>query len=328
MPANDSFDSKFLKACGFGKQESEWITQYDCFPVRGGFLSDYQMVGRDAPTSGFCGKHRRYMKCTETSLHDSIGGQDFYHNSVTNCHSYRCHTCWKYGWCVYRANIIESRFATAEKLLGFPIKSVEHVIASVPKRLHKVSPEEMDHEAILACKRSGLGSGMSILHPFRKDQKRRDLYKSFHYHVLGYIDGGYDRCRACIKVGCCWDCDGFEGVTRRAHTQDGWIVSVAKNEAGIVEKRDSIFGTAWYQLEHSGYKVGVKNFHIVLWFGAVAKRKFKTQVKRIRFKCPVCANDLHVGFLPRNCEPIVANRREHGFLKNFTLPHVDDEEVS
>jgi len=338
MVEKDSFDSKFLKAIGFGKQESEWITQYDGFPIRGGFLSDYAIVGRESPTNAQCGKHRQYMKCSETALHEAIDGRDFYHNCVTNCKRYQCHTCWKYGWCVLRANIVESRFFTAEKLLGLDHKLVEHVVVSVPKRLYGLSPQEMVHEAISACKRSGVPSGVAILHPFRKDQKRRDLYKAFHYHVLGYVDGGYDRCRACIKVGCCWTCDGFEGVTRRAHghmneagvyvCDDGWIVKMATNEAGVVEKRDSIFGTAWYQLEHSGYKNGVRNFHIVVWFGVVAKRKFKTEIKRFHFGCAVCKSDLHVAFLPRNCEPIVANRREHGFLKNFTLPHVDEDDKS
>lgn len=168
MVEKDSRDLRFLKAIGFGKEESTWITQYDGFPIRGGFLSDYAMVGRESPTNAYCGKHRGYMKCTETSLHDAIGGQDFYHNSVTNCHSYRCHTCWKYGWCVYRANIVESRFLTAEKLLGLDHKLVEHVCASVPKKLYNLSPQEMVKEAILACKRSGVPSGVTILHPFEK----------------------------------------------------------------------------------------------------------------------------------------------------------------
>ena len=87
------------------------------------------IVGRDPPTNPFCGKHRSYLKCDLTDLHDSIGGQDFYHNNVTNCHSYRCRLCWKYGWCVIRANVIESRFLTAEKVLGLPVKDVEHLSA-------------------------------------------------------------------------------------------------------------------------------------------------------------------------------------------------------
>ena len=323
----NSYDVKFLKAIGFGKQESTWITQYDSFPIRGGgFMCDWAMVGREPPTNGHCGTHRKYMRCGETALHGAIDGRDFYHNVVTNCHSYRCSTCWKYGWCVTRANGAESRFLTAEKLLGLDHKLVEHLVVSVPKKLYGLSHRDLVIEAMLALKRSGVRSGVMINHPFRKDLKRRDLVKSFHWHVLGYVDGGYDRCRACIKVGCCWDCDGFEGVTRNAHKSDGWIVTMARNEVGVVEKRDSIFGTCWYQLEHSGYKVGVKNFQIVEWFGVVAKRKFETEVKPVHFGCPVCKSDLHMAFLPRDCELIVSNRRQRGFMKSFTLSHVGEED--
>jgi hypothetical protein len=327
LSSNPNHAAKFLKAHGFGKDEALWITQYDCFPIRGGFLSPYMIVGRDPPTNPFCGKHRSYLKCDETSLHDSIGGEDFYHNNVTNCHSYRCRLCWKYGWCVIRANVIESRFLTAEKALGLPVKDVEHLSASVPKRLYNLSPQEMAREAILALKRSGVIGGVNILHPFRKDLKRRDLFPSFHYHCLGYLRDSYDRCRNCIKAGHCWECDGFEGVTRRAHKDDGWIVSLAKNEKGVVEKRDSIFGTSWYQCEHSGFKVGVRRFQIVEWWGVVAKRKFKTVLKPIEHRCGVCKSPLKPSYLPFGTEPIIANRGERGFLKNFTLPHVDDDGV-
>ena len=327
MVGKDAYDAKFLKAQGFGKAEDLWITQYDCFPIRGGFLSPYKMVGREPQTSPFCGKHRRYLKCNRTDLHGSIGGRDFYHNNVTNCHSYRCHLCWKYGWCVIRANGVESRFLTAEKVLNRPVDSVEHISCSVPRVLYDSSPRVMIKESILALKRCGVDGGVNILHPFRKDLKRRELFPSFHYHVLGYIEGGYDRCRNCIKtMGACRGCDGFEGRIRRETKESGWVVSMAKNEKGVVEKRKSIFGTAWYQCEHSGYKVDVPNFQILEWWGVVAKRKFKTDLKRTEHKCAVCGNELERSFLPDGVEPIMANRGERGFLKNFTLPHVDDED--
>jgi hypothetical protein len=327
LSSNPNFDAKFLQALGFGKQEGLWITQYDSFPIRGGFLCHHSMVGRDSVTNCFCGKHTGFLKCGESSLHGAVGGRDFYHNRVSNCHLYRCRVCWKYGWCVDRARSIGNRFLTAEQILGLPVSSVEHVSASVPKRLYGLSGQEMVKECIRMCKLSGMTGGVTILHPFRKDLKRRDLFKSFHYHVLGYIEGGYDRCRSCVKVGCCWGCDGFEGVTRRAHKEDGWIVSLAKNQNGVVEKRDSVVGTGWYQLEHSGFKVGVRNFQIVVWFGNVAKRKFKTVVKRVEFLCPICGSVCKRSWLPDGVEPIVANRGERGFLKNFTLPHIDDENV-
>jgi hypothetical protein len=322
-------DAGFLEAVGFGKQENEWITQYDSFPVRDGFLCDWMIVGRDPPTNPYCGKHRSYLKCAETFLHDSIGGRDFYHNRITNCHSYRCHTCWKYGWCVHRALAIDSRFLTAEKVLGLPITAVEHISASMPKELYGYSPQDMAKACFRALIRRGVLGGANIIHPFRKDLKRRDLYKSFHYHCLCYIKGGYT-CRSCTKNvnGVCLDlsCDGFEAVTRRCYDDDGWIVNLARNEKGFVEERKSVFGTAWYQCEHSGFKVGVKNFHIVEWWGNVAKRKFHTVMRSDEPRCAVCKSEMKQSFLPTGVK-VVANRGERGFLKNFTLPHVDDEEV-
>jgi hypothetical protein len=330
MVGNDDVgrrDARFLEAVGFGKQEGEWITQYDSFPVRGGFLSDWMIVGRGSATNSYCGKHRSFLKCAETSLHDSIGGRDFYHNRITNCHTYRCHICWKYGWCVHRALSIDSRFLTAEKVLGLPISSVDHLSASMPKELYDKPYDVMCQACWSALRRRGILGCATIIHPFRKDLKRRDLYRSFHHHVLGYIKGGY-RCRSCDKNvnGVCLDlsCDGFEALTRRCYGDDGWIVTLARNENGVVEQRKSVFGTAWYQCEHSGFKVGVKNFQIVEWWGNVAKRKFQTVMRSDGPRCAVCKSVMKQSFLPDGVK-VVANRGERGFLKNFTLPHVDDE---
>jgi hypothetical protein len=110
------------------------------------------------------------------------------------------------------------------------------------------------------------------------------------------------------------------------YNSDGWIVKLATNESGVVEKRASVFGSCWYQLEHSGYLRGGKNFQIVRWWGNVAKKKFKTVKRANVASCAVCKGELHDCFLPEGVE-VVANRGERGFLKNFTLPHVDDEEV-
>lgn len=255
-------DAKFLEAVGFGKQEGEWITQYDSFPLRDGFRSDWKIVGREPATNPFCGKHRKFQRCSETSLHGSIGGRDFYHNSVTSCWSYRCHTCWKYGWAVRRAFHMESRFLTAVNVLGLPVSSVEHISASMPKELYDKPYDVMCQAMWSAVRRRGVIGCASILHPFRKDKEKRDLVKSFHFHCLGYIQNGY-RCRDCPKNvnGFCVDlnCDGFGALTRRAYYDDGWIVKLATNELGIVEKRASLYGTCWYQLEHSGYLEGAKN---------------------------------------------------------------------
>lgn len=256
-----------MDAIGFGKQETEWITQYDSYPLRDGFLSDWDIVGRALATSPFCGKHRKFQRCSVTSLHGSIGGRDFYHNSVTSCWSYQCHICWKYGWAVRRAKAMEDRFLTAERL-GLTVSSCEHVSASMPKELYD-KPYSVMCEAFWSAlrRRDALGCA-SIMHPFRKDKAKRDLVKSFHLHCLVYFRGGY-RCRECAKNvnGVCLDleCDGFEALTRRMYNGDGWIVSLARNEKGVVEKRKNLFGSCWYQLEHSGSFCYSTCFDIELW---------------------------------------------------------------
>jgi hypothetical protein len=317
---------KFLKVLGFGKDESVWITQYDSWSIREGFRGEYTLVGRGGVRSPDCGKHRCYYKCRVVDLHhDGFVGKDVWYNSVNNCHSPSCSRCWKYGWAVREANAVDSRFLTAEKVLGLPYVDVEHLQVSIPKRDYGLSYKDLSGNAILVLKASGVIGGCIIFHGHRKDYDRRELFFSPHFHGLSYLRTSYDRCRACIKVGCCWDCDGFEGVTRRAHVDDGYIVSLAKNENGIVEKRESLFGTAWYQLEHASLKVGVKRFQIVKWWGVVANRKLKTVVKPLRYRCVACKSEMERSFLPSGCEPIVSNRGERGFVKNFTIDHVEDE---
>jgi hypothetical protein len=313
---------------GFGKNEAEWITQYDSWPVRDGFLGDETLVGRGGVTSDYCGKHKCYYKCNAVELHDGMfAGKDIWHNVVINCHRPSCSRCWKYGWAVREGHSIDSRFLTADKVLGLRYADVEHICASVPKKDYSLSYEVLSKNAILALKASGVIGGCIIYHGHRKDHVARDLFRSPHFHALGYIEGGYDRCRDCIKVGCCRDCDGFEGRTRRAHVDDGWIVGLAKNENGKAEKRKNLFGTAWYQLEHASLKVGVRRFQIVKWWGVLGNRKLKTVVKPVEHKCRVCHSPMELGY-PAGAEPIVSNRGERGFLKDFAIEHVDDENDS
>jgi hypothetical protein len=131
----------------------------------------------------------------------------------------------------------------AEQVWGLSHENVEHLQASVPKKDYGLPYDVMSGRAILMLIASGVPSGLTIFHAFRKDCDAHELVFSPHLHCLGYVDG-YDRCRNCNKTaGACWDCDGFEGRTRRVHVDDGWVVSLAKNQNGVVEKRNNIFGT-------------------------------------------------------------------------------------
>ncbi len=82
-------------------------------------------------------------------------------------------------------------------------------------------------------------------------------------------------------------CDGFEFRTRQRFEKDGYIVKV-------LAKRKTVFGTAWYQLNHASVRVGVEHFRVATWFGICSYRKLKL-MKSDRIKrdvCPICGSEL------------------------------------
>lgn len=147
----EKFEAKFLGILGFGKDESAWISEYDSWPVGGGFRSDFTLVGRGVVTSDHCGKHMCYRVCTRDQLHDGVcKGKDYYFNQVMSCHKPSCPRCWKYGWAVREARSIDSRFSTAEKVLGLPL-----LMSSICLPLF--------HERIMVCHMRFCGEMLSRL---------------------------------------------------------------------------------------------------------------------------------------------------------------------
>ena len=60
----------------------------------------------------------------------------------------------------------------------------------------------------------------------------------------------------------------------------------------MLGKRKTVFGTAWYQLNHASIKKGVRRFHVVTWFGNCSYRKLKVTVEKRVDLCPICQHDL------------------------------------
>ena len=121
----------------------------------------------------------------------------------------------------------------------------------------------------------GIFGGGMIFHGFRWNKWRKFWYWSPHFHVLGFVKGGYARCRACVDKKCegrnkeFLRCDGFEARTRRCFETDGVIVKVAEDRFGVKAERKSIFDTAQYQLSHACIRTDSKRAHAVFWFGVV-----------------------------------------------------------
>ena len=126
--------------------------------------------------------------------------------------------------------------------------------------------------------------GCLIFHAFRFNNVRL-WYWSPHFHVLGVIKGGCG-CRSCNhELGDCRSYSGFNGREVRGFEKDGYIVKV-------MGERKTIFGTAWYQLNHSTIRTNVKRPHACTWFGVCSYRKLKVKVEKRNSLCPICGEEL------------------------------------
>ncbi|MCW4019351.1 MAG: hypothetical protein NWF00_11855 [Candidatus Bathyarchaeota archaeon] len=194
---------------------------------------DYELVGHGKITDGKCGKFLGYHGCVRTELHNktTLDGVN-YHGKVfirkihCTCHKPTCPICYKNGWAVREAKMIAARLVECSNRFG----QVEHIIVSIPKSDYGLSLEESRRKAVhVVMKNRGIVGGVMIFHAFR--YRNRDTllkgifypqgwYWSPHFHVLGYILGGYGKCRSCKfakekTFSDCRSCAGFEGKTRR-----------------------------------------------------------------------------------------------------------------
>jgi len=279
-------------------------------PLENGYGSygEFKLVGHGKITSDMCGKYLSFKGCIRTDLHDlvTLDGKD-YRNKVFvrvihhSCDKPSCPVCFKSGWAVREAAKIEARLAEASKRFGV----VEHIVASVPLRDYGLKFESLRAKVVKALFDRGVVGGVLIFHGFRYNL-RQCWYWSPHFHVLGIILGGYG-CRDCGKA--CGACSGFEGRTRRCFEKDGYIVKV-------LDKRITVFGTAWYQLNHSSLKVGVVRFHVATWFGVCSYRKLKVTVEKRKDLCPICQSDL-LKLHYFGVKPIVKVKSESGYVASF-----------
>ena len=146
--------------------------------------------------------------------------------------------------------------------------------------------KSLRQKAVKILKKRGVIGGCLIFHAFRYDIVRQ-WYWSPHFHVLGYILGGYGQCRTCKRKGnCLKGCGGFDDRNYwEGYMKDGWVVKV-------MGERKTAFGTAWYQLNHSSYDQTKKRFHIATWFGVCSYRKLKVTPEKRKELCPICQHEL------------------------------------
>ena len=278
---------------------------------------NFMPVGRRVKTSDWCGKFRGLLRCSDVDAHKglTLNGEDCTNKVVLRlqhfwCKKSSCPVCFVRGWSVRGAKFIGARLVEASKRFG----RMEHVVCSVPKCDYDLRHEVMRRKVIDVLKSCGVVGGAVIFHGFRIDRSRNVLVWRPHFHVLGFVEGGYDSCRHC-KGSDCYACDGFQGRVYRAYRSNGYVVRT-------LEERKTVFGTAWYQLHHATIRLGVKRFHVVTWYGVVGYRNFKGSkvVLNGEVPCPVCGGEMsrcfHVGK-----RHIVKDVGSSGYVPSF----LDDE---
>lgn len=276
------------------------------------FVSDNSLfvrAGNGERTNKHCGMFKAFFGCLRTELHDiiTLDGEN-YHGKVFvkkvfhSCDKPTCPVCFKHGWAVREASNVQSRLEQFSKKYG----RIEHIISSVPSDDYKLTFDQLNAKCVAVLKDRGVIGGAIIFHAERYrnpyDAERKGLPKGWffspHYHILGFIDGGYSSCRHCFKnTDDCLKCDGFKGRQRRAFLKEAGSFGVGSGSKGwIVDvkgERKTVHGTAWYQLHHCSIIKGKKNFQPVRWFGVCAKHKLKLKKEdRIKDVCPICGHDL------------------------------------
>jgi hypothetical protein len=266
--------------------------KYWRLPVDNVGHENYVPVGRGSPTSEVCGRWVGFDVCTDIVGHEGIfiegvdcTGKHILRHQHLWCHSAQCPVCFNRGWSVRGGMNVEARVKTAEKRgLG----SAEHISVNLPEKYWELPEHVQRGIAKKALLDRGVTWGCEIFHGFRPAKDGSRLVWNCHYHTLSHAPM-LQKCRECHKI-CSEnkDCDGFVNHNYRTFEKDGIIVKVHG-------KRKTIFGTAFYELNHSTVHVGLKRTHVVSWFGLVSNRKFRTDRSMAKSVCPACEEEMQRG---------------------------------
>ena len=227
---------------------------------------EWELVGHGRVTNGYCGRFLKFSICNRVELHGqsnlsgmSHAGEVFVHKVHRSCNNPQCPVCCFSGWAKREADHIAQRIEAASNRFGSP----QHIAVSPPEfdwGLAEFHNEKFRVKAKKLLSEVGVIGGCLIFHGFRYASYQESIEKgvlygwrwSPHIHSIAFILGGYGKCRSCSSIRSkCLACDGFEGRVRRSYEKNKYIIK-------CMDERITVFGTAWYQLNHSSIKVGNK----------------------------------------------------------------------
>lgn len=252
--------------------------------------SDWWLPGHGDQGRLDCG-HPRFMGCANSDQHPSFttlegvdipAGRQYVWVGSISCFKSVCPVCFR-QWAYRGAKRIEHRLNHYQGSHN----RVIHAVASVPKHLWYVDPEKLRLMANRVAKKAGLDGGCVVYHPFREACRFCGVPKPPHEHICpncGGVSFGWHYSPHFHYLGFGWIFKGNRVPDEIV--QSGWIFQ----NFGI---RDTVIGTAFYELTHCAVDYSGKGRHSVHWIGSMAYRalhvpKFVDEVR----KCPVCGWEL------------------------------------
>jgi len=246
----------------------------------------HKLAGNGRQTNQFCGNYLYSKVCLHVGLHDKVtldgvnhAGKVPVHKVHHWCNKISCPICHNSGYAIREAVNIEARLTENGKFKGGfgRFGQIEHIVCSV-------SPADYDlDEKVLRCKVHKILQGLGVMgyalifHGFRyadwETARRKNVPQGWrwspHWHVLGFIFGGYSKCRNCKrKSNCNPSCGGFDDRAWKSYQKTKYYTKV-------MGKRKTVFGTSYYQLTHATYRTDVKRYHAITWAGVCSYRKLK-----------------------------------------------------
>lgn len=261
---------------------------YWFLPVDSRGHESFVPVGRGVVTNDFCGRHKGFKVCSDVESHKGVvfKGVDYTDKFVVShdhfwCHKSSCPKCFLRGWCVRLTFHVYDRLKRGVDKYGLV---VEHACASVPREDWGLPFDVVRDKVVRACLSRGVIGSAMIFHGYRIDRSRRVLTWGSHFHLLCFIEGGFDVCRKCRHSAFdCHTCDEYKGREWREWGKDKYIVKV-------FGERENLRGTIYYQLNHATIRMGVKRFPVVTYFGLLGYNKLKVKARKFSggSSCHVC----------------------------------------
>ena len=247
---------------------------------------DIRMVGDAPATADTCGKFKSPFYC-DHEHHVPLtyeGGAPLLPMKGTHiiyvkptffgCYKAECHACFKTAWGKRASQQMADRITYIGNVNSWV---PEHIVYSPPQKEWGFPLARLVKDAYKRLMARGIHGGSMIFHPCRKRKRAEALktgkpegwYISPHFHILGFCSADYVKCRMCEKsTTACLNCNGYEGITRREYEKDKCIVKV-------LDERETLVGTAWYQLNHAGYENKGGRPKIFWYWGTCGTRKAK-----------------------------------------------------